>query len=157
MPRAVVARHHHERVAERAGLIDSPEPDSCGDRKSGVVGLAFMSHERTEPRENDVHYCQRGLPFTSSGADRSSFGNARSSWAVRLYVSNQNKRTVSRTSILGTWQPWVAAQPNTTISLQPRNELCGFSRETEQAVAQPKPQPRGQNDTHQANLLALLR
>jgi hypothetical protein len=68
-----------------------------------------FNHE-SHPRSNDnaSPFCSTfpRLRTTSSGdcrlrpagAERSSFGNAISGWAVRLYASNQNKRTQSRTS-----------------------------------------------------------
>src|SRR5579862_2950197 len=42
-------------------------------------------------------YCQRRLPFTSSGTERSSFGNAIFDWAVRLYGSKRNETHVRQT------------------------------------------------------------
>jgi len=58
---------------------------------------------RTEHGKNDLHYCQRGWPFTSSGAERSWFGNTIFDWAVRLYVSKRKTRAKSITASLGKW------------------------------------------------------
>src|SRR5438874_10382284 len=63
---------------------------------------------RTEHGKNDLHYCQRTTAsgdcrLRPAGAERSWFGNEISGWAVRLCVSKRNKRTESRTSILGKW------------------------------------------------------
>ena len=44
-----------------------------------------------------------GLPFTSSGAERSWFGNGISSSAVRLYVSKRNTPVKFTTASLGKW------------------------------------------------------
>src|SRR2546428_6567559 len=64
---------------------------------------------RTEPGKNDLQYCQRTTAsgdcrLRPAGAERSRFGNAISSWAVRLYVSQRKTRAKSITASLGSWQ-----------------------------------------------------
>src|SRR5438874_7366465 len=44
-----------------------------------------------------------GLPFTTSGAERSRFGNGTSGWTVRLYVSKGARSIAFTTSSLGRW------------------------------------------------------
>jgi hypothetical protein len=63
---------------------------------------------RTEPGENDLHYCQRTTAsgdccLRPAGAERSWFGNAVSGWAVRLYFSKRNTPITFTTASLGKW------------------------------------------------------
>jgi len=76
---------------------------------------------RTEPGKNDLHYCQRTTAsgdcrLRPAGAERSWFGNAISSWAVRDYVSKRKTRTKSITASLGKW----------TVSENKRLFVIGF-------------------------------
>src|SRR5438105_15167944 len=63
---------------------------------------------RTEPGENDLHYCQRTTAsgdcrLRPAGAERNRFGNAISNWAGRSYVSMGERPIEFTTSSLGKW------------------------------------------------------
>ena len=60
-----------------------------------------------------------GLPFTSSGAERSRFGNGTSGWTVRLYVSKGARPIAFTTASLGRW--------HLVLIVSLRNRLFGFS------------------------------
>ena len=58
-----------------------------------VRDIAVSGNRSLKPHERNpgkglsllsADYCQRELPFTSSGAERSCFGNGISDWAIRL-------------------------------------------------------------------------
>src|SRR5438105_13191058 len=63
---------------------------------------------RTEPGENDLHYCQRTTAsgdcrLRPAGAERNRFGNAIFGWAGRSYVSMGERPIEFTTSSLGKW------------------------------------------------------